>query len=57
MQERLNSFLLYLSIVGQIKKSKCSPELEFTLKRAEAQNLVNLKDGVYYSKTPNQFLV
>lgn len=46
MQNRLNSFLMYLYHVGSIRLERLGPELEFTLKRALSQNLCVYRNGV-----------
>lgn len=45
MQERINSFLLYLYHIGSIRKDMCGPELEFTLKRVIKSELVTVSNN------------
>jgi hypothetical protein len=48
MQERLDSFLMYLYHRGYISQTECGPELEFTCKRAIEQGLVTFVKNCYY---------
>lgn len=48
MQDRLNSFLMYLYHRGYILHAECAPELEFTCKRAVKQGLLTSVKGCYY---------
>lgn len=48
IQERINSFLLYLYHVGSIRENMCGHELEFTLKRILKQNLCISRNNILY---------
>ena len=49
MQNRLNSFLLYLYHVGSIKTSRLGGELEFSVKRAVKADLCEIRNGICYA--------
>lgn len=49
MQNRLNSFLLYLYHVRSIKVDRLGGELEFSVKRAIKAGLCEIRNGVCYT--------